>query len=182
MASSAAVYGFSDQPFSEKNDLRPLSIYGITKVQCELALSLWSERGGMSRGFAARLFNVVGPGDETPHLFTKLARERARGERETTLGTMVAVRDYVHVYDVVDALYKMGQVPSWSFEGDMLPINVATGVGTNVADVAAAFGFHRVFLGEGRKVEGNLLGDPTRADRVLEWKPKHTWRDAIRDL
>ena len=178
LASSAAVYGFRDEPFWEDfSEQNPQGPYGKSKIMCEDALDLWSRYGGR-QAVSLRLFNIVGPGDLTPHLFTKLRDDRRRGT-STTVGTLDAVRDYVHVEDVVEAFLIAARHDTGL---PHLTANVCTEVGTTVEEVAKEFGFDEIKLGPGRAVEGNLVGSNAVFRSVTGWAPKRTWRDAVDEL
>lgn len=109
LVGSAAEYGavtLDDNPISEDQVLRPVSIYGITKAwQTELAY-LHASRG--SDVVVARIFNLAGP-----HLSERLfvgrlhqqIDEIRRGERtKIEVGPLTAIRDYLSVDDAVSQL------------------------------------------------------------------------------
>ncbi len=65
-ASSAAVYGFSDEPWKESGPLSPHGPYGISKWMGEQLLERFHADRPEIRAAGARLFNVYGPGDQPP--------------------------------------------------------------------------------------------------------------------
>ena len=79
LASSAAVYGWGEQPFFEDSLPAPADVYGKSKVAAEQLLQGFSSRFPKARCVAARLFNVVGPGDRTPHIVPDMAARSRSG-------------------------------------------------------------------------------------------------------
>lgn len=143
-SSTAAVYGEVDETaITEDAPLRPASPYGANKAEAE-ALLTRAAAGGLC-ATSLRFFNVAGAGSglgeerkvET-HLIP-MALDVALGRREalrifgtdypTADGT--AVRDYVHVADVVSA-----HIAALGSQGAGHRVyNVGTGVGSSVTEV-----------------------------------------------
>lgn len=109
LVGSAAEYGavaLDDNPISEHQVLRPVSIYGITKAwQTELAY-LHASRG--SDVVVARIFNLAGPGLSERLFVGRLHQqidEIRRGVRTNIeVGPLTAIRDYLSVDDAVSQL------------------------------------------------------------------------------
>lgn len=144
-SSSAAVYVSSDEPLSEDAPLGPVNVYGQTKLMIEQVLE-WYRRVHGLRYAALRYFNASGamPGrgeahDPESHLIP-LVLQVALGQRQeakvfgtdypTPDGT--AIRDYVHISDLVDAhllaLDELGRK-------DQLIYNIGNGAGYSVREV-----------------------------------------------
>ena len=103
LASTAAVYGISDEPCREIELPRPLDIYGISKGTCEWLGQLYSAQTGASC-IAARIFNAVGPNETNPHLVPELLNQLIRGETTVALGNLEPRRDYIDTRDLAAAL------------------------------------------------------------------------------
>lgn len=157
-ASSAAVYGFGDTGFCEADSVAPADVYGLSKWMGEELLRRFAARHRHVACVAARLFNVVGPGDKTDHLIPRIARETKKG-RLVRLGNFDSRRDYVHVDDVANALTEMAafEMPGFHVR------NVGTGIGTSVADVLETFrglGHHVAVVSDEaqrRREDGDLV-------------------------
>jgi UDP-glucose 4-epimerase len=145
LSSTAAVYGPSKEGvLSEDSLIQPSSPYGQTKFDAEKEL-LSSILGGKIQGVALRYFNVLGAfSDEfkdasTSNILPKVLDCIRTGnppvifgdDYDTPDGT--AVRDYIHVLDVVRAHYLTlnavisGEVP--------LALNIGTGKGYSVREI-----------------------------------------------
>lgn len=182
-ASSAAVYGFSDDPLTEDDPIRPSSVYGETKVSMEELLREEATSMPDVRVVTARLFNVFGPGDYNPHVIPTLIDQVLAGG-DVRLGNVWPKRDYIHVEDVTRAL--VGLVDG---APGLHVYNVATGHGTSVKDVCDTTGD---LLQTGvsvitdpdrvRSDDGHLVGDSTRLHQATGWWPRLSVRDGIAEL
>jgi UDP-glucose 4-epimerase len=181
-STGGAIYGEGAErggelPFSETARCEPFSIYGQSKLAAEGYLDLYARTRGLP-ATTLRLGNVYGPRqDPTTEagvvaIFCGLGHD---GGRPTVFGTGEQTRDYVHVADVVAALL--------AAEGrdDAGPVNVGTGVETNVLRLAeligTAFGrddFEPQFAParEG-EIERTVL-DTTGATERLGWRAERT--------
>lgn len=196
-SSTAAVYdAASPMPLREGSPLRPDHPYGATKLRFEEMLRERAARGEL-RYVALRYLNVAGASidhgedhREETHLIPRLI-DAARGARgpvpvygsdyPTPDGT--AVRDYIHVLDVAEAHVRA--VHYLAEGGESLALNLGSGVGASVCQVARA-----VEKVTGRPVPTEAAprrpGDPAfliasadEARRVLGWKPQFGELDAI---
>lgn len=144
-SSGGTIYGSpATQPVPESAPLLPLAPYGAAKAAAEPYLLAYRQLHGLD-SVALALGNVYGP-RQSPHgeagVVAIFARALLAGTPAVVFGDGSAVRDYVHVEDVVRALVHFGtadvpRTPSGR-------INVGTGVGTTVRQLhtrlAAAVG------------------------------------------
>jgi UDP-glucose 4-epimerase len=169
--SSAAVYRPSDAPHREHDAVEPIDVYGRSKLAAERAAARFRDVG--ARTVIARLFNVYGPGERTPHLIPPVVAQIAAGADEVVLGALDPRRDYVHVDDAVSALRLLADLPDGSI------VNVATGRTTAVRDVVAmcaGIAGREVSIVEApgllRPVDRPCLhGDATTLGRATGWQP-----------
>lgn len=140
-STGGAIYGEGDErpdelPFAEGARCEPFSVYGQSKLAAEGYVDFYARTRGLSAG-SVRLGNVYGPRQDPATeagvvaIFCDLARD---GGQPTVFGSGRQTRDYVYVKDVVDALLAM----EGADEGG--PINIGTGVETNVLELAAEIG------------------------------------------
>jgi len=109
LAGSSAEYGpraGEGPPFSESDELRPVSPYGYSKVAAELLGWLYWRTLGL-RVLSVRPFAIIGP-RKVHDACSDLARgivavERGRS-RSLAVGNLDAVRDFVNVGDAAKAL------------------------------------------------------------------------------
>lgn len=194
-SSTAAVYGTpSVDLVSEDAPLQPLSPYGASKAMVERALRDTATAHGM--GYVAlRYFNVAGAdpagrvGQRTAaatHLI-KVACEAAVGRRpglevfgtdyDTPDGS--AVRDYIHVTDLVQA--HLRALEHLDAGGESLVLNCGYGHGSSVLEVVEAVkrlsGMDfPVSYGPRRPGDAaRVVADCSRIERLLGWRPQ--WAD-----
>jgi UDP-glucose 4-epimerase len=106
LASTAAVYAPSMRAHAEGDQLEPMDIYGLTKLWCEHLVRLFHAQHGLP-AIVARLFNVYGPGETSPHLIPSLIVQADRSPRDILVGDLSTRRDYVYVDDVARAIVAM---------------------------------------------------------------------------
>jgi len=108
------------------------TLYDISKTSCRSALEAQLGERGVSFAWA-RLFFPYGAGEDPRRLVSSVARALVRGEpAECSRG--LAVRDFVEVRDVGAAL---AAIALSSVTGG---INIASGQGTRIAEVATMLG------------------------------------------
>lgn len=99
---SSSEYGVKSAPMDEADRCEPQNVYGVTKLAATCYASLLARTGALP-AVTLRLFSPFGPYDEPKRLVTSVALHLLRGS-QPTLANPDAVRDYVHVDDVVEAL------------------------------------------------------------------------------
>jgi UDP-glucose 4-epimerase len=178
-ASTGDVYASAPEPHHETSPLAPGSLYGITKLTGEHLIRHAAARGTACR--IARLFNVFGPGDRTPHVLPDIVRGLVqRGAID--IGRLDPVRDYVYVDDVAAALLRLAD-----YDGEERLFNIGSGEGRSVQqlidavlDAHGATAAVRTDPAKVRPVERPVLvADIERARRVLGWSPQTSFRDGI---
>jgi UDP-glucose 4-epimerase len=193
LSSTAAVYGSpAVTPIVESAPLAPINPYGASKLAAERAVIAYAEAYGL-RGAVLRYFNVAGAVDDIgedhrpeTHLIPN-ALDAAAGRRDalqvfgsdfpTADGT--AVRDYVHVDDLIDAhILALDHLAREA--GSLEPLNLGTREGASVLEVLAAV--ERI---TGRNVPAIqspsrpgdppiLVADSSRARAILGWEPRRS--------
>ena len=104
--STAAVYGKpAEMPVTEGISLRPLNLYGVTKLAGERLMDVFSDNHGIATT-SLRFGNVFGVGLFTNYdtVIPKFVRMGLNGEGLTVYGDGSSTRDYVHVDDIARAL------------------------------------------------------------------------------
>jgi GDPmannose 4,6-dehydratase len=189
-AGSSEMFGkVQEVPQKETTPFHPRSPYGISKVAGFELTRNYREAYGMycCNGI---LFNHEGPrrGFEfvTRKISSGVARIKMGLASEVQLGNLDARRDWGHSADYVRAMHMMLQQP----EPDDYVIS--TGETHSVREFCElAFAevqldyrdFVRVDEALYRPAEVDLLiGDPSKARRILGWEPKHTFRDLVAEM
>jgi GDPmannose 4,6-dehydratase len=182
-ASSSELYGSTPPPQNENTPFHPRSPYGAAKIFSYWATVNYREAYGMhtSNGI---LFNHESPRRGETFVTRKITRAVARIaagiDNQVFLGNLDAVRDWGYAKEYVEAMWLMLQQP----QGDDFVI--ATGESATIKQFAEA-AFARVNLDWNKYVKidnaylrpsevDSLVGDASKAERVLSWKPKTKWK------
>lgn len=207
-ASTSELYGLVQEvPQSETTPFYPRSPYGVAKLYGFWIVKNYREAYGMhcSSGI---LFNHESPrrGETfvTRKIVQGLSRISTGYQSSLTLGNLNAKRDWGHAKDFVEAMWLMLQQDK---PDDYV---IATGEQYSVRDfvekAAPYFGMNIKWHGEGLDEVGyderykstpivrvsekyfrpsevdTLLGDPSKAMKVLGWKPKYTFEKLVEDM
>ena len=187
-ASSAAVYGAPRYlPVDEEHPLKPLNLYGVTKMAGERLVEAYHENHGLE-AVILRFGNVYGVGLYTrwDTVIPKFVRQGLRGEPLTIYGDGHSSRDFVHVEDIVEAtilaLRHGGGFETYNIGGE--PMEVGEVAEIVCEEVEAATG-RRVEvthlpprIGETKRIEYDI----TRIREHLNYKPRWSVRRGVRQL
>jgi len=189
-AGSSEMFGKAEEaPQNERTRFHPRSTYGISKVAGFDLTRNYREAYGM-HACNGILFNHESPrrGFEfvTRKITSAVARILTGKATELPLGNLEAKRDWGHAREYVEAMWLMLQQPE---PDDYV---VATGETHSVRDFAElAFGSvgldYRKYVTIDRDLyrpsEVNvLLGDASKAHRVLGWKHKAGFTDLVLEM
>jgi nucleoside-diphosphate-sugar epimerase len=182
LASSASVYGQPQRlPIDETHPCEPVNDYGSTKLAAEqLAL----RHGGDV--VIARIFNVVGPGQNEDHVCGRLAAQLARSgagkPAALAVGPLGPTRDFIDVRDAAAALRLAADRAA-----PAAAINVASGVEISIRDLlsmlvrVANVEVEVVERGEVAPGVARCIADVTRL-RQLGFAPRYLLEQSLRDL
>ncbi len=189
-AGSSEMFGrVVESPQNESTPFHPRSPYGISKVAGYHLTRNYRDSYGL---FACSgiLFNHESPrrGHEfvSRKISSGVAKIKAGKAKELRLGNLDAVRDWGHAQDYVRAMHLILQQPA---PDDFV---VATGEAHSVRDMCE-IAFRSVGLDyrdwvvvddtflRPAEVEA-LLGDATKARRVLGWAPTRGFEEIIREM
>ncbi|HEY7785968.1 MAG TPA: GDP-mannose 4,6-dehydratase [Pyrinomonadaceae bacterium] len=189
-AGSSEMFGLAQQtPQSETTPFHPRSPYGISKVAGFELTRNYREAYGMFTS-SGILFNHEGPrrGFEfvTRKITSTVARIKAGLAKELRLGNLDARRDWGHSKDYVRAMHLMLQQDT---ADDFV---VASGESHTVREFCElAFSEagldYRDFVHVDERfyrpaeVE-SLVGDASKARRVLGWEPTYTFSELVREM
>ena len=190
VAASSEVFGDAGEtPQHEGSPMRPRTPYGVAKLAAHGLAGAMRECHGMfvCSGIA---YNHESPRRPERFLSRKVARGAAAislgRQDELVLGDLDAVRDWSHAADAVRA---MRLALAHDEPGDYV---VASGVGRTVADLVRT-AFAHVGLDPDAHVRVDpalvrppeptpLVGDPSRARRVLGWSAERSFDEMVAEM
>ena len=182
-ASTSELYGSTPPPQNEDSVFRPRSPYAAAKLMAYWSTVNYREAYGV-HATNGILFNPESPRRGETFVTRKITRAVAKittGSKEKLyLGNLDATRDWGFAKEYVESMWLMLQQKQ---SGDYV---VATGVGATVRDFAQA-AFEHIGLNyedyvvmDKRYVRPTevdaLVGDPSKAEKVLGWKAKTHWK------
>ncbi|MFH1746129.1 MAG: GDP-mannose 4,6-dehydratase [Planctomycetota bacterium] len=186
-AGSSEMFGASPPPQSETTLFYPRSPYAVSKVAAHWYCVNYREAYGLfiSNGI---LFNHESPRRGETFVTRKITRAVGRiklGLQEHLyLGNLDARRDWGYARDYVEAMWLMLQQEQ---PGDYV---VATGAAHSVEEfVAEAFGHAGLDWRKHVRIDERYLrptevdylkGDPSKAQRELNWRPTVTFAELVR--
>jgi GDPmannose 4,6-dehydratase len=183
-ASTSELYGSTPPPQNEDSAFKPRSPYAAAKLMAYWSTVNYREAYGV-HATNGILFNHESPRRGETFVTRKITRAVAKiatGSKEKLyLGNLDAVRDWGYAKEFVESMWLMLQQDK---PGDYV---VATGVGATVKDFAQV-AFEHVGLNYKDHVEVDkryerptevdaLIGDPSKAEKVLGWKAKTHWKE-----
>lgn len=183
-ASTAAVYPIYDEAVTEKHVVGPLDIYGLSKLTGEHLCNEFHLMTGIPT-VICRFFNAFGPNETNPHLIPEIQKQILGGNRKIKLGNLTPKRDFIHTYDMANAVHTLLDKTASGIH----TYNLGRGIEYSVTEIVDAFS---EAIGEKieievdparvRKVERmHLLADVTKL-KSLGWQPKTGIEDGIRTL
>jgi GDPmannose 4,6-dehydratase len=186
-ASTSELFGATPPPQNELSRFCPRSPYAAAKLMAYWATVNYRESYGL---FTANgiLFNHESPRRGETFVTRKLSKgaaEIALGVRKKLfLGNLNAVRDWGYAPEYVESMWLMLQ------QDEPSDFVIATGAGATVREFAKVC-FESLELDWEKYVEidpkynrpsevNSLIGDYSKAERELGWKPKTKWMDLAR--
>ncbi|MFC4011073.1 NAD-dependent epimerase/dehydratase family protein [Nonomuraea purpurea] len=184
---SAAEYGpvphGHDQ--RESDQARPTSPYGIS----HLAGTLLVEQAHEVDALSLRIFNPVGPGISADNVLGRARDLLKTASGHIDMGPLGAMRDFVDVRDVADAVVRAAFAPAPALTERV--VNVGSGQAVAVRDAVALLAAESGFTGEIRESAAESAksravswsrADLARARKVLGWRPRVSLADSVKAM
>ena len=175
VTSSAAVYQNSGNSVDEVSTTEPLSPYGQSKLDME-NITVKSEINYS----ILRLFNVYGNG-HTTGVIANFRKNILENTPLTIFGDGKAIRDFIHIDDVVDAIILSMKSTSGIY-------NIASGNGTSITDLAKLlielFGKNSEIIYKSARV-GEIIysvANITKSQNKLGFNPKIILNEGLKTL
>jgi GDPmannose 4,6-dehydratase len=189
-AASSEMFGkVSVCPQNEDTHFHPRSAYGISKVAGFDLTRNYREKYGMNAR-SGILFNHESPRRGFEYVTRKITSRAAMIKcglaTDLPLGNLEAIRDWGHSADYMEAIWRMVQ------QDTPRDYVIATNTSHSVREfVETAFSCLNLNYQDYVRVDEKffrpaeeipLRGDSTRAYTELNWKPKHTFHDLVREM
>lgn len=204
-ASSSEMYGKAvELPLTEKTPFYPRSPYGVSKVFAFWITKNYRESYGM---FASNgiLFNHESPRRGETFVTRKITRGLVRIklgiDEKLYLGNLDSKRDWGYAKDYVEGMWKVLQAKK--ADDFILATGEMHSVREFVEETAKLLNIKLIWKGKGVNEKGIdkktcktiieidpryfrpaevdvLLGDPSKAKRVLKWKPKTKFKELVK--
>ena len=193
VVSSSAVYGYAgNDPIPESAPLKPLSDYGISKMEQDTLSLRYNEREGATIA-VARPFNLAGPGQSGAFICGRIIDQvvAIEKERRTELELLEtqSSRDFIDVRDVVNGYFALVSHPEFSQDCSGRAFNLGSGKACTVSELISTI----------EKITGARYGirlpatpppvslptqqsDNTRITATTGWKPQIPIEDTLRDM
>lgn len=173
-ASTAAVYPIYDMGVNETHPTGPMDIYGLSKLVGEHLCNEFNLQTGIST-IVCRFFNAFGPNETNPHLIPEIQKQVLGGNRKIKLGNLTPKRDFIHTYDMANAV----RILLDRIESGFHIYNLGRGIEYSVTEIVDSFSRQigekidiEVDQARVRKVERmHLLADVSKL-KALGWEPK----------
>ena len=180
-AASASCYGLPKKfPTNELEKINVKYPYAFTKWQGEELVKHWFEIYKLPY-ISMRFFNVYGPRSRTSGaygaVFGVFLAQKVAKRPLTVVGSGKQTRDFIHITDIVEALYKAAFS---KVEGKIY--NVGSGKETSVNKIANLISKKRISIPKRPGEPDRSLSDIKKIKKDLNWRPKVSIEKGVQDL
>ncbi len=180
-AASASCYGLPKKfPTNEISKINVKYPYAFTKWQGEELVKHWFEIYKLPY-ISMRFFNVYGPRSRTSGaygaVFGVFLAQKVAKKPLTVVGSGNQTRDFIHITDIVEALYKAAFS---KVKGKIY--NVGSGKETSVNKIANLISKKRISIPKRPGEPDRSLSDIKKIKKDLNWKPKISIEKGVQDL
>ena len=143
--STLDVYTSIDGDISEYSDIKPVSLYGSSKLYCEEVAKAFSRRNSIGY-MNLRIGHVYGPGEEKYKKVIPIAIQNILDNKPLELwGEGSDLRSFIFIKDVVESILNSLKSPK-----ENLDINIVSGISISIYDL-----LQKIIQVSNRKVEVN---------------------------
>lgn len=173
-SSTSSAYGLNKTPNVETQFDDRLNPYSVSKVAGEKICSMYYKLFGLPT-IIFRYFNVYGEhqpirGQYSP-VIGIFMRQKENNQPLTIVGDGEQKRDFVNVYDVVDANILASQTSdNFNFFGEVF--NVGSGKSYTINQIASLISDKKIYVPSRKGEAKETLADITKINKILGWSPK----------
>lgn len=187
-ASSSSVYGEPENtPASEEAPLKPVSVYGASKVACESLIHAYSRLYGID-AVVLRYANIIGPRLRHGIIYDLLIKLSKNQETLEVLGDGTQIRSYLYVSDAIDATIVtwLGSSKGYSVynigNSDWISVNDVVDVILSELELKGKTKilYKPILHGVGWPGDVKRIALDIKKVRELGWEPKLSSREAVR--
>ena len=180
-AASASCYGVPEKyPTNEKSKIDTKYPYALTKFLGEQLVIHWANVYRMPN-LSLRFFNAYGPRSRTTGaygaVFGVFLAQKLAGKPLTIVGDGKQTRDFIHVFDLVDAVIKSAQNSKHS---DIY--NIGSGQETSVNLIANIIGGNKVKIPKRPGEPDRSCADISKIMKDFNWKPRIKIEEGVKML
>ena len=181
-SASASCYGIpKTYPTNENSKLDPKYPYALTKLLGEELVMHWCNVYKMPN-ISFRFFNVYGLRSRTTGaygaVFGVFLAQKLANKPLTIVGNGSQTRDFIHINDLVDVIYKASIKKN--LKGKIF--NLGSGKETTVNEIAKIIGGKRINLPKRPGEPERSMADISKIKKELNWKPKVSIKMGILEL
>lgn len=178
---SSSCYGIpSTYPTDEKQKIDTKYPYALSKYLGELVVFHWSQVYKLP-ATSLRLFNVYGPRARTSGTYGAVLgvflSQKLHGRPLTIVGEGDQTRDFTHVSDVCTALLAAAES-----EHTGIALNIGSGGTYSIKYLARLIGGETIHIPKRPGEPDVTFADIQLAKELLNWSPKVTFEDGIKNL
>ena len=176
---SASCYGDPKKlPISETEEIQTSNPYALTKWIAEKMVIDWAKLYGLPT-ISLRLFNVYGKGLKKNSGYGSVMKifleQKQKNKPLTIVGNGNQTRDFIHIKDVVNALYRASIS---KYKGQIY--NLGTGEETSIKKLSQIFGGKKVFKLKRKGEINRSVANINKIKKDLKWKPKITLKTGVK--
>ena len=180
-AASSSCYGAPKKfPTSEKSKIDLKHPYAVTKFMGEELVMKYASIYNMPN-ISFRFFNVYGPRLNTSGQYSAVMgnflEQNKKKKPLTVVGDGKQTRDFIHVYDLVNAFLKT--IKSKTVNEIF---NLGSGKKTSINAIAEIFGGTKKFIPKRPGEPKNSLADISKIKKKINWKPNISIEQGINNL
>jgi len=157
--SSSSVYGNS--VFCKESDpLQPLSLHSSLKISNERLVTSFCRQNSIDYT-VTRIFNMYGRADNFS-IISKIIDSYKSSKPLTIFNNGTAIRDYIHIDDVVDIYKRVLDLKS-----TIPTLNIGLGIGISVAEILSFLKEHNIYIDTKSKFRDELKKSTADVSKLL---------------